>query len=64
MKTSRKILLVLQVGLLILNLIGIEYSDLTWETNKQTYFYLILGVAIILALIFEPEDWWKSKSNG
>ena len=56
-----KVLLFLLVAAFIYTSFGIEFSDLSWTTNKQTYISLLFYIAMLLALIFEPADWWKRK---
>ena len=56
-----KILLVVLIAAFTYNAIGIEFSDLSWETNKRIYINLMLFTAMILANLFEPKNWWLRK---
>lgn len=53
MKTSQKILFVVLIGAFIYTCFGLEFSDLSWETNGKTYKLLLIYVAILLGMGFD-----------
>ena len=58
MKTSGKILLVFLIAAFIYTCFGIEFSDLSWETNSKTYKLLLSYIAILIGMGF---DYWYLK---
>ena len=61
MKTSRKVLLVFLIGLFIYTCFGIEFSDLSWETNEVTYKMLLSCFAIFLGMGFD--HWYEKRKQ-
>ena len=50
MKTIRIVLIVLAVAIIIGQLIVIDFSDLTWETNAGSYLSIISMILLIIAM--------------
>ena len=57
-----KVLLVLVIAAFIYTSFGIDFSDLSWNTNQQTYKMLLIYLALLTGMGLD--HWLKKKSSS
>lgn len=58
-----KIAAVLMLITLLYNVASIEYSDLSWNTNKPTYRNIFLCLTILIAIYLDHKRWFKKQDE-
>lgn len=62
MKTLRIVIAVSALALLIYTLIGLDYNDLTWQTNRSDFIVLIIMILMFIVLILNYLEVKKNNS--
>ena len=62
MKTTRYVLIIIAIILIIIQIIGIDFKDLSWHNNRGSYGGILAMVILIGGMIYS--NWYEKKRNN
>ena len=58
-----KLAAVLMLVALFYNAFSIEFSDLSWNTNKPTYRNIFLCLSLLIAIYLDHKHWFRKQEE-